>query len=231
MRHTLFPVLGSMWRGDVVQKPPENWHLRYSRYVLLRARDVPCPEPVREALVELGSRVTVVHNALAALEELCALDREEEPRRRNNIRQGEQIALLVVEPGTLEELPDLYRVLREHLREVDIIPIETTEEGLIFLNITRQGGSPSADTQGNTPPDPKLEDRQYGHLRFTGTPESQPKTPEKAPETAGSEPTKTESSSGSNPEDPPQRTLTEEERDRLHGRFESDRSAPNQGEE
>ena len=94
-----------------------------------------------------------------------------------------------------------------------------------------QGDAPAADTPANTPPHPKQQDRTYGHLRFTGTPESEPKTPEEPPETAGSEPPETESSSGSNPEDPPQRTLTEEERDRLHGRFDSDRSTPSQGEE
>ncbi len=214
-----------------MQKPPENWHLRYGRYVLLRAREFPCPEPVRDALVDLGTRVTEVHNALAALEELCALNRAEEPRRRQNIRQAERIALLVIEPGTLEELPDLYRVLRQHLSEIDIIPIENTDQGLIFLNITHQGNAPGADRRRNSPGDQELEKRQYGHLRYTGTPETEPKTPGKPPETAGSDPTNAESSSGMNPEDPPERNLTEEERDRLHGRFESDRSTPNQGEE
>jgi hypothetical protein len=214
-----------------VQKPPENWHLRYSRYVLLRARDCPCPELVREALVELTTRVTEVHNALAALEELCALDRAEEPRRRNNIQSSERIALLVVEPGTLEELPDLYRVLRQHLPSVDIVPIETTEAGLIFLNITSQIEPPSGRAEPESAPQPELKNRDYGHLRFTGTPELGTENPGKAPETAGSEPGEVESSSGSNPEDPPQRTLTEEERDRLQGRLDSDRSAPNQGEE
>lgn len=216
-----------------MQKPPENWHLRYSRYVLLRSRDCPCPEPVRVALVEMGTRVSEVHNPLAALEELCALDREQEPRRRNNIKTREKVALLVVEPGTLEELPDLYRVLRHHLTDVDILPIETTEMGVMFLNITTQ--TPPAPAPKRAPQE-KPTQRAYGHLKFTGMSEATPpegpaKVPEEAPEAAGPDSKGTESSSGSNPEDPPQRTLTEEERDRLQGRFDEDGPASSQGEE
>ena len=222
-----------------MQKPPENWHLRYARYVLLRSRDCPCPEPVRAALVEMGNRVSEVHNPLAALEELCAFDREQEPRRRNNIQSSERVALLVVEPGTLEELPDLYRVLRHHLPEVDILPIETTEMGVMFLNITKQPPPAPEAPAPKRAPEVQQDDHDYGHLKFTGMPEPTPQdaaeTPEAAPgeasEAAGSEPKGTESSSGSNPEDPPQRTLTEEERDRLHGRFDTDGPASSQGEE
>jgi hypothetical protein len=115
--------------------------------------------------------------------------------------------------------------------------------GVMFLNITKQSPPVPEAKAPKRAPEATREDHDYGHLKFTGMPDTAPQdpleTPEKTapeapgepPEAAGSDPKETESPSGSNPEDPPQRTLTDEERDRLHGRFDTDGPASSHGEE
>ncbi len=218
-----------------MQSPQENPFLRFNRFVLLRARETTCPHAIREALSERGPQVSEVHSPLVALVELCALDRAEEPRRRNGLDAEQQIALLIIEPGCLEELPVLYQAIEKYLPAVTIIPIEPTTEGLMIFEKGPAGSSISSVK--TTPPQPEPRTEPGGeppYLRYTGEPAppvGNSENAEEPPETVDSGAGDGESPSGPNPDDPPQRTLTEEERDRLHGRFDPDSSSDGKGEE
>lgn len=213
-----------------MQKPQENWQLRHGRFVLLRARGTPCPPQVSEALSDVRPRVREVHDPLSALAELCAFDRADEPLRRNGIESVESTALLVIDPGALEQLPELYAAIQRFLPEVTIIPVETTGDGVIFFDIGGvEGALTGLETSGGPTP-PQTPAPPY--LRFTGDPDPSVPGPEStsgSPETAEAEHMREESPSDSNPEDPPQRTLTDEERERLHGRVDPDPGSPGNG--
>ena len=218
-----------------MQKPPENWHLRYDRFVLLRSRRTHCPDVIRSIIRDVGSQVSEVHDPLNALAELCALDRWGEPRRRNGIDSEQKIALLVIEPGTLEQLPDLYETIKTYLPHVNIIPIESTADGVIIFEMGSEDTQISAVEPPPTPPVPEEADPvERPYLRYTGgseEPVENPEDVEESAETADSEHDRTESPEVSNPEDPPQRRLTKEEEDRLRGRYDPDASPPERGEE
>lgn len=208
-----------------MHEAPEHWHRRFRHYVLLRSQETPCPSDVTASLQTDRVKVTEVHNPLAALEELCTLNRAEEPRRKHKLPQRPSIALVVIEPGSLEQLPHLYRVIRAHLSDVELFVVETTDEGCVLLDITHPRPAPRRAEPKPMEPDTGT---RYGHLRFTGDthPEvdappgiESPAPPEKPAE---SEPDEKESSSTVNPDQREERTLTAEELDMLLGRNDDD---------
>lgn len=165
-------------------------------------------------------RITEVHNPLEALAELCTLNRAQEPRRKHNLPKGDAIALLVFNPdGRLELLPELYRSIREKLRDVELFAVESTSRGLMLIDITnatrRKPRSPEGEQGKPT---------SYGHLRLAGTDEEGGEGDVvETGQAQSSEPHQTgESSSKTNPTDPPERTLSAGELDMLLGRNEDE---------
>ena len=199
---------------------PENWHARFTRFVMLKASDTPYPGLIRSSLQDYWGQMIEVHSPFGALEELCSLNRHEEPRRRNNDPTREVIALVVLESGRWNQLQDLFRVIRTKLRDVEIFVVDEVDGTTMLMNVTN---SRPEDSQEAAPaPDDATEATEMKDdapfLRYTGDPE-----PEEMPEPdearashpESGEVVEPEEAASGYPEDPPDRTLTAEELDSL----------------
>ena len=205
---------------------PENWHERFTRFVMLRASDTPYPGMIRTSLQEYWGEMVEVHNPISAFEELCLLYRREEPRRRNSDPTRERIALVVIESGSWEHLQELFRVIRDKLPEIEIFVVDEVEGATMLMNVTNSRPDAIAPPAADPPPSPMNADSVTDpapFLRYTGEPEQHPESEEslkeaQPPETAPEASMDAESSDDAFPEDPPDRTLTPEELDALLGR-------------
>ena len=201
-----------------MHEAPESWQRHFRHYVLLRPQEVPCPQEVLDSMHRHKGTVTEVHNPIAALSELCTLNRFLEPRRRQAPPDSPEIALLIFNPdGRIELLPDLYRAVRERLRDVVLFAVESTPKGPMLLDITKHARSPRRAPDSEPGPE-----TQYGHLKLTGAIDDLP--PEEDGDQAG--PAQNEQNPDrSNLEDPAERTLSAGELDMLLGRNEYDAPA------
>ncbi|MCH2145207.1 MAG: hypothetical protein MK082_08685 [Phycisphaerales bacterium] len=173
-----------------------------------------------QSIQRARGQVTEVHNPLAALAELCTLNRSQEPRRRQNLPKDDAIALLVYNPdGRLELLPELYRSIREKLRDVELFAVESTSKGLMLIDITNV-----TTRQTRAPQSEQEKPSGYGQLRLAGTErEADQVEAEETGEAQAPESEQTgESPAGTNPKDPPERTLSAGELDMLLGRNEDE---------
>ena len=212
----------------------------FTRFVLLRPREAPCPPPLADALRERWSHVHQVENPLGALAELCVLERMEHPRRAYGLPPSERIALIVLERNAWNDLSDLLRTVRDRLPEVSV----WVHTGELLLEVSNPPRADQPDAR--TPPESGTATRGsarkgFGALKLAGSWMEDPeqKDPRGAPtaeepphnpgETARTETDLEESGFEEDLKDHSPRTVSPEELEMLLERDDEDEAPPHTG--
>ena len=196
----------------------------FTRFVLLRPREAPCPTPLANALRERWSHVIQVNDPLGALAELCVMERAEQPRRAYGLPARERIAFIVLERSAWNDLSDLLRTIRSRLPEVSI----WVHTGELILEVStptpQEGGGNEQRRAGDRD---KGRRSGFGELKLAGSWSDAPlpdgesdsegaeNQAQDAHEPARTEPDLGESGFPPDPDEAPPRTVSPEELEML----------------
>lgn len=204
----------------------------FTRFVLLRPREAPCPSPLANAFRERWSHVIQVNDPLGALAELCVMERAEQPRRAYGLPARERVAFIVLERSAWNDLSDLLRTIRKRLPEVSI----WVHTGELILEVSDPPQPPNANTAAEGASANGGDSRSgFGSLKLAGswTEDTPPEPASDAenitsppPEPARTEPDLEDSGFPPDLNDPAPRTVSPEELEMLLDHDDEDDQAP-----